>query len=43
MYGFQILREFSKGAFEISRKILKPYTAKFTFYKVLKVWPIMIF
>ena len=32
VYGFQILCEISKGTFEISQKILKPYTAKYTFY-----------
>ena len=28
VYGFQILCEISKGTFEISHKILNPYTAK---------------
>ena len=36
MYGFKILCEISKEPFEISHKILKPYTAKYVFYEVLK-------
>ena len=42
MYGFKILCEISKGTFEISYKILNPYIAKYAFYRVLKVWRIMI-
>ena len=42
MYGFKILCEISKGTFEISRKILNPYTAKYAFYEVLKIWQVMI-
>ena len=39
MYGFQILCEISKGTFEISHKILNPYTAKCAFYcLVFCVW-----
>ena len=33
MYGFKILYEISKGTFEISHKILNPYTAKYAFYR----------
>ena len=29
VYGFKILCEISKGTFEISHKILNPYTAKY--------------
>ena len=36
MYGFKILCEISKVPFEISHKILNPYTAKYAFYDVLK-------
>ena len=36
MYVFNILCEISKLPFEISHKILNPYTAKYAFYKVLK-------
>ena len=36
MYGFKILCEISKVPFEISHKILNPYTAKYAFYEVLK-------
>ena len=36
-YGFKILREISKVPFEISHKILNPYTAKYAFYEVLKI------
>ena len=32
MYGFKILCEISKGTFEISHKILNPYTTKYAFY-----------
>ena len=32
MYGFKILCEISKVSFEISHKILNPYTAKYAFY-----------
>ena len=32
VYGFKILCEISKGTFEISHKILNPYTAKYAFY-----------
>ena len=32
MYGLKIFREISKGTFEISRKILNQYTAKYAFY-----------
>ena len=42
MYGFQILSEISKVIFEILHKILNPYTAKYAFYEMLKVWRIMI-
>ena len=42
MYGFKILREISKGTFEISHKILNPYTAKYAFYEVLKLWRLTI-
>ena len=38
----QILCEISKVSFEISHKILNPYTAKYVFYEVLKVFRIMI-
>ena len=31
-YGFKILCEISKVPFEISHKILNPYTAKYVFY-----------
>ena len=33
MYGFKILCEISKGTFEISHKILNPYTAKYAFHR----------
>ena len=36
MYGFKIVCEISKGTFEISHKILNPYTVKYAFYEVLK-------
>ena len=42
VYGFKILCEISKGTFEISHKILNPYTAKYAFYKVSKIWRVMI-
>ena len=32
MYGFKIVCEISSGTFEISHKILNPYTAKYIFY-----------
>ena len=32
MYGFKILCEISKPPFEISHKILNPYTAQYAFY-----------
>ena len=32
VYGFKTLCEISKGTFEISHKILNPYTAKYAFY-----------
>ena len=35
MYGFKILCEISKVPFEISHKILNPYTAKYAFYRLL--------
>ena len=35
--------EDSKKNFEISHKILNPYTAKYAFYEVLKIWRLMIF
>ena len=35
MYGFKILCKISKGTFEISCKILDPYTAKYVFYCLL--------
>ena len=37
VYGFKILIEISKVPFEISHKILEPYTAKYAFYEVLKI------
>ena len=37
MYGFKILFEFSKVPFEISHKILNPYTTKYAFSEVLKI------
>ena len=42
MYWFKILCEISKVPFEISHKILNPYTAKYEFYEVLKTWRLMI-
>ena len=42
VYGFKILCEISKVPFEISHKILNPYTAKFAFYKVVKILLLMI-
>ena len=41
MYGFKILCEISKMPFEISHKILNPYTAKYAFYEVLEIWRLM--
>ena len=47
VYGFKILCEISKGTFEISHKILNPYTAKIcilrgvknlTTYDILELW-----
>ena len=32
LHGFKILCEISKGTFEISHKIMNPYTAKCAFY-----------
>ena len=40
MYGYKILCEISKGTFEISHKILNPYTAKCAFYEVVKIHPL---
>ena len=37
VYGFKILCEISKVPFEISHKILIPYTVKYAFYEVLKL------
>ena len=42
MYGFKILCEISKVPFEISHKMLNPYTTKYAFYEVLKIWRLMI-
>ena len=42
VYGFKILCEISKVPFEISHKNLNPYTAKYAFYEVLKVWRLTI-
>ena len=42
VYGFKILCEISKVPFEISHKILNPYTAKYAFYDVLKIWRLTI-
>ena len=42
VYGFNILRKISMLPFEISHKILNPYTAKYVFYEVLKFWRFMI-
>ena len=42
MYGFQTLCEISKVPFEISHKILNPYTAKYAFNQVLTIWRLMI-
>ena len=39
---FKILCEISEVPFEISHKILNPYTAKYAFYEVLKVWWIIL-
>ena len=47
VYGFEILREFVKGTFKISPKILNLYTAKYAFtdfmcvcviYDVFELW-----
>ena len=35
VYGFKIMCEISKDTFEISHKILNPYTAKYTFHGLL--------
>ena len=35
VYGLKILCEISKGTFEISYKILNPYTKKYAFYCLL--------
>ena len=40
--GCKILSEISKIPFEISHKILKPYTAKYAFYEFLKYSQFMI-
>ena len=42
MYEFKILRKISKVSFKISHNILNPFTAKYVFYEVLKVWQIVI-
>ena len=42
MYGFKILCEIWKGTFEISHKILNPYTTKYAFYEVSKIWRVII-
>ena len=42
MYGFKIMREISKVPFEISHKILNPYTTKDAFYEVYKALRLMI-
>ena len=42
VYGFKILCEISKVPFEISVKMLNPYTAKYAFYEVVKIWRLMI-
>ena len=42
MYGFKVLCEISKGTFEITHKILNPYTANYAFYVVLKIWQLTI-
>ena len=41
MYGLKILREISEVSYEISHKILNPYTAKYAFkgsYKFDDLW-----
>ena len=43
VYGLEIVCEIAKVPFEISHKIWSPYTAKYAFYDVLKVWRIVIF
>ena len=40
MYGFKILCEISMP-FEIAHKNLNPYTTKYAFYEVLKIWEFM--
>ena len=42
VYGFKIWCEISKVPFEITHKILVPYTAKYTFYDVLQIYGLMI-
>ena len=42
VFGFKILCEISKVPFEISHKILNPYTTKYVFYEVLKIWRLLI-
>ena len=37
-----MLCEISKVPFEISHKILNPYTRKYAFYEVLNGWRIMV-
>ena len=36
MYGFKILYEISKVPFEVSHKIVNPYTVCYVFHEVLK-------
>ena len=38
MYGLKILCEITKGTFEISHKIVNPYTVKYAFYDNLELW-----
>ena len=42
VYGFKILCEISKVSFEISDKIFNPYTVKYAFDEVLKIWRLKI-
>ena len=42
LYGFTILCEISMVPFEISHKILNPYTVRYAYYGVLKIWRLMI-
>ena len=42
MYGLKIMCEFSKVPFEISHKILNPYTTKYAFYEVMRIWWLII-